>query len=74
MADRTEFPIDYQGPTVAQLNSALQTEDAGTFTDEYLSHLTVNDKIYADKQLTKTAFLPAPDGTFVNPWNSQVAD
>jgi len=74
MADRTEFPTDYQGPTVAQLNSALQTEDAVTYTDEYLSHLTVNDKIYADKQLTKTGALPAADGTFVNPWNSQVAD
>lgn len=74
MADRTEFPIDYQGPTVAQLDSVLQAEDAATYTDDRLDSMTVNDKIYADKLVAKTLFLPAPDGTFVNPWNSQDAD
>ena len=70
MADRTTFPSQYEGSSVATLDAALTAASAAAYSAERLSQMTLNDKIYAAKQLAKNTTLPAPDGStaWVNPW------
>lgn len=73
MADRTVFPSEYDGPAVAALDALLAAAQAGFYTATVLSQMTINDKVYACKLLDKNTTLPAPDGTFVNPWEADGA-
>jgi hypothetical protein len=73
MANRTEFPSQYAGPTNAQMGTALSAAQAGYYTAARLAFMNTNDLIYASKQLAKNVTLPAPNGTFVNPWENDGA-
>lgn len=72
MADRTEFPTQYNGSSSATLGSALTAASAAAYSAARLASMTENDIIYATKQLAKAGSLPAADGNtaWVNPWEN----
>jgi len=75
MADRTEFPPHYAGTSTATIDAALTAASAAAYSAERLSQMTLNDKVYAHKQLTKNTTLPPADGStaWVNPWDANGA-
>lgn len=75
MADRTSFPPRYNGTAIATLEAALTAASATAYSAERLSQMTVNDKVYAHKQLVKNGSLPPADGNtaWVNPWDADGA-
>lgn len=73
MADRTTFPTQYNGTSEATMDSALAAAQPGYYTTTVLANMTESDKIYASKLLAKAGSLPAPNGTFVNPWDQDGA-
>lgn len=74
MADRTTFPTEYNGTSETAMNAALLAA-SGVYTAAYVATMTVNDKIYAMKQLAKNTTLPPADGNtaWVNPWEQDGA-
>jgi len=75
MADRTSFPPQYSGTAIATMEAALTAASAAAYSAERLASMTYNDKVYAQKQLTRNTTLPPADGetAWVNPWDASGA-
>jgi hypothetical protein len=80
MADRTGFPLHYDPAALATTNpaaidAALTAASAAAYSAANLASMTLNDKIYAHKQLIKNTTLPPADGNtaWVNPWDANGA-
>jgi hypothetical protein len=71
MANVTEEQSLYQGPTRAAIGSNLTAAQGAYYTQPVLDRMTLQDLIYADKLRVAKGALPAPRGTFVNPWEIQ---
>jgi len=71
MPNITEQQSLYQGPTEAAIGANLTTAQGAYYTQPTLDKMTTYDLIYADKLRVAKGSLPAPRGTWINPWEIQ---